>query len=112
MAVAAERGLTPLVGRDEELAQLDACFQRLVANHQVNACREEGVQVAVAKGQCRVPKPRNDVALPADDVLGQDLVLVELQAVGRQREHDQPRQQSEQEQPQQPLLVRRAESEP
>jgi class 3 adenylate cyclase/tetratricopeptide (TPR) repeat protein len=29
MAVAAERGLTPLVGRDEELAQLDACYRRL-----------------------------------------------------------------------------------
>ena len=29
MAVAAARGLTPLVGRAEELAQLDACFQRL-----------------------------------------------------------------------------------
>lgn len=29
MAVAAARGLTPLVGRDEELAQLEACFQRL-----------------------------------------------------------------------------------
>ena len=30
MAVAAERGLTPLVGRDEELAQLDGCYRRLV----------------------------------------------------------------------------------
>jgi len=29
MALAAERGLTPLVGRDAELAQVDACFQRL-----------------------------------------------------------------------------------
>jgi class 3 adenylate cyclase/tetratricopeptide (TPR) repeat protein len=29
MAVAAARGLTPLVGRAEELAQLDACFHRL-----------------------------------------------------------------------------------
>ncbi|MGH7786141.1 MAG: ATP-binding protein, partial [Candidatus Binatia bacterium] len=29
MAVAAERGLTPLVGRSEELAQLDACYRRL-----------------------------------------------------------------------------------
>src|SRR5207249_10575038 len=29
MAIAAERGLTPLVGRDEELAQLQACFRRL-----------------------------------------------------------------------------------
>src|SRR5262245_19377876 len=29
MAIAAERGLTPLVGRDDELAQLDACFRRL-----------------------------------------------------------------------------------
>jgi class 3 adenylate cyclase len=29
MAVAAERGLTPLVGRDEELAQLEACYRRL-----------------------------------------------------------------------------------
>ena len=29
MAVAAERGLTPLVGRGEELAQLEACFRRL-----------------------------------------------------------------------------------
>jgi len=27
--IAAERGLTPLVGRDEELAHLEACFQRL-----------------------------------------------------------------------------------
>jgi class 3 adenylate cyclase len=32
MTVAAERGLTPLVGRDEELAQLDACFRRLEGN--------------------------------------------------------------------------------
>ncbi|HSV07140.1 MAG TPA: adenylate/guanylate cyclase domain-containing protein [Candidatus Binatus sp.] len=30
MAVAAERGLTPLVGRDEELAQLDGGYRRLV----------------------------------------------------------------------------------
>ncbi|TMA94201.1 MAG: hypothetical protein E6J77_04030 [Deltaproteobacteria bacterium] len=30
MAVAAERGLTPLVGREEELAQLDGCYRRLV----------------------------------------------------------------------------------
>jgi class 3 adenylate cyclase/tetratricopeptide (TPR) repeat protein len=29
MSVAAERGLTPFVGRDEELGQLDACFARL-----------------------------------------------------------------------------------
>ncbi len=29
MAVAAERGLTPLVGREEELAQLSGCYQRL-----------------------------------------------------------------------------------
>lgn len=29
MAIAAERGLTPLVGRDQELAQLSACFERL-----------------------------------------------------------------------------------
>ncbi len=29
MAIAAERGLTPLVGRDDELAQLDASFRRL-----------------------------------------------------------------------------------
>jgi len=29
MAVAAERGLTPLVGRSEELAQLEACYRRL-----------------------------------------------------------------------------------
>jgi class 3 adenylate cyclase len=29
MSVAAERGLTPFVGRDEQLAQLDACFARL-----------------------------------------------------------------------------------
>ncbi|MFI5397074.1 MAG: adenylate/guanylate cyclase domain-containing protein [Candidatus Binatia bacterium] len=29
MAIAAERGLTPLVGRDQELAQLSACFARL-----------------------------------------------------------------------------------
>ncbi|HYR96205.1 MAG TPA: adenylate/guanylate cyclase domain-containing protein [Candidatus Binatus sp.] len=32
MAIAAERGLTPLVGREEELAQLDACFRRLEGN--------------------------------------------------------------------------------
>ncbi len=32
MAVAAERGLTPLVGRDEELAQLRACYER-IAGH-------------------------------------------------------------------------------
>ncbi len=32
MAVAAARGLTPLVGRDEELAQLDACFRRSRGN--------------------------------------------------------------------------------
>ena len=29
MALAAERGLTPYVGRDSELAQLEACFQRV-----------------------------------------------------------------------------------
>lgn len=29
MTIAAERGLTPLVGRDQELAHLDACYQRL-----------------------------------------------------------------------------------
>jgi class 3 adenylate cyclase/tetratricopeptide (TPR) repeat protein len=29
ISIAAERGLTPLVGRDEELAQLDACYRRL-----------------------------------------------------------------------------------
>lgn len=29
MAVAAARGLTPLVGRSEEMAQIEACFQRL-----------------------------------------------------------------------------------
>jgi len=32
MAVAAERGLTPLVGREEELAQLEACYQRLAGS--------------------------------------------------------------------------------
>jgi class 3 adenylate cyclase/tetratricopeptide (TPR) repeat protein len=32
MAIAAARGLTPLVGRDAELAQLHACYQRLAAN--------------------------------------------------------------------------------
>src|SRR5262245_21808424 len=32
MSIAAERGLTPFVGRDEELAQLDACFRRLGGN--------------------------------------------------------------------------------
>jgi class 3 adenylate cyclase/tetratricopeptide (TPR) repeat protein len=32
MAIAAERGLTPFVGRDEELAQLEACFRRLGGN--------------------------------------------------------------------------------
>src|SRR5262249_26244263 len=32
MTIAAERGLTPLVGRDEELAQLAACFERLEGN--------------------------------------------------------------------------------
>ena len=30
--IAAERGLTPLVGRDQELAQLGACFERLSGN--------------------------------------------------------------------------------
>ncbi|MFN8640563.1 MAG: adenylate/guanylate cyclase domain-containing protein [Candidatus Binatia bacterium] len=29
MSMAAERGLTPFVGRDEELAQLDGCFRRV-----------------------------------------------------------------------------------
>jgi len=29
IAIAAARGLTPLVGRDDELAQLDACYRRL-----------------------------------------------------------------------------------
>src|SRR5207247_10105036 len=29
MAIVAARGLTPLVGRNEELAQLQACFRRL-----------------------------------------------------------------------------------
>ena len=32
MTVAAERGLTPFVGRDEELAQIESCFRR-VAGH-------------------------------------------------------------------------------
>src|SRR5262249_38520800 len=32
MTVAAERGLTPLVGRSEELAQLEACYRRLNGN--------------------------------------------------------------------------------
>ncbi len=32
ISVAAERGLTQLVGRDEELAQLEACFRRLEGN--------------------------------------------------------------------------------
>jgi class 3 adenylate cyclase/tetratricopeptide (TPR) repeat protein len=32
MVVAAERGLTPLVGRGEELAQLDGCYQRLTGH--------------------------------------------------------------------------------
>jgi class 3 adenylate cyclase/tetratricopeptide (TPR) repeat protein len=32
MTVAAERGLTPLVGREQELAQLAACFERLEGN--------------------------------------------------------------------------------
>lgn len=32
MAVAAERGMTPLVGRGEELAQLQGCFQRLAGH--------------------------------------------------------------------------------
>jgi class 3 adenylate cyclase len=32
MAVAAERGLTPLVGREEELAQLAACYERLAGH--------------------------------------------------------------------------------
>lgn len=32
MALAAERGLTPLVGRSEELAQLDGCYRRLAGN--------------------------------------------------------------------------------
>lgn len=33
MSVAAERGLTPFVGRDEELAQLDACFGRIQGHY-------------------------------------------------------------------------------
>src|SRR5262245_27362027 len=33
MEVAAERGLTPLVGRDEELAQLEACFRRIAGRY-------------------------------------------------------------------------------
>jgi class 3 adenylate cyclase/tetratricopeptide (TPR) repeat protein len=32
MAIAAERGLTPLVGRNDELAQLSACFARLTGD--------------------------------------------------------------------------------
>ena len=32
MAIAAERGFTPLVGRDQELAQLSACFERLTGD--------------------------------------------------------------------------------
>ena len=32
MAIAAERGLTPFGGRDEELAQLTACFERLTGD--------------------------------------------------------------------------------
>ena len=51
----------------------------------------------LAEGERRMTEPRDDVALSADQVLGQDLVLVELQSVGLQREHQQPRQQSEQE---------------
>ncbi len=49
MAVAAERGLTPLVGRDEELAQLDACFQRLVTNQ---------AQVVAVVGEAGLGKSR------------------------------------------------------
>lgn len=32
MAIALERGLSPLVGRDQELAQLTACYERLAGN--------------------------------------------------------------------------------
>src|SRR5207245_1839969 len=31
MEIAAERGLTPLVGREQELAQLEGCYQRMKA---------------------------------------------------------------------------------
>ena len=33
MAMAAERGLTPFVGRDEELAQLESCFRRISGHY-------------------------------------------------------------------------------
>ena len=44
-----------------------------------------------------MPEARDDIAVAADDVLSQDFVLVDLQSVWLNREHDQPRQQSEQE---------------
>src|SRR5437899_2692101 len=49
MASAAERGLTPLVGRDEELAQLEASFQRLAGNR---------AQVVAAVGEAGLGKSR------------------------------------------------------
>jgi class 3 adenylate cyclase/tetratricopeptide (TPR) repeat protein/ABC-type lipoprotein export system ATPase subunit len=49
MTIAAERGLTPLVGRDEELAQLDACFRRLGGNL---------AQVVVVVGEAGLGKSR------------------------------------------------------
>ncbi len=49
MAVAAERGLTPLVGREQELAQLDACFQRLDGNQ---------AQVVAVVGEAGLGKSR------------------------------------------------------
>ena len=49
MAVAAERGLTPLVGRDEELAQLKASFQRLAGNR---------AQVVAVVGEAGLGKSR------------------------------------------------------
>ncbi|HYY05305.1 MAG TPA: AAA family ATPase, partial [Candidatus Limnocylindria bacterium] len=50
MAVAAERGLTPLVGREEELAQLEACFRRLTAGNRA--------QVVAVVGEAGLGKSR------------------------------------------------------
>lgn len=50
MAVAAERGLTPLVGRDEELAQLAACYRRISGHY----TQVVGLVGAAGSGKSRV----------------------------------------------------------
>ncbi len=50
MSVAAERGLTPFVGRREELAQLDACFRR-VSGHYTQVV---GLVGAAGSGKSRI----------------------------------------------------------